>query len=47
MMFRHCFLVISIVCVVQASAAQKHVVFVAGDHEYSGEMTLPVVAQEL
>ena len=34
-------------CAVQACAAQKHVVFVAGDHEYGGEMTLPIVAQEL
>ncbi|MCC6392207.1 MAG: ThuA domain-containing protein [Bryobacterales bacterium] len=29
------------------AAAKPHVVFVCGDHEYSGEFTLPVVAGEL
>jgi type 1 glutamine amidotransferase len=30
-----------------AGAPPKHVVFVLGDHEYSGELTLPLVAAEL
>ena len=30
-----------------AAAPKKHVVFVLGDHEYSGEVTLPLVAAEL
>lgn len=30
-----------------APTAKKHVVFVLGDHEYSGEVTLPLVAAEL
>lgn len=30
-----------------AWAAPKHVVFVLGDHEYSGEATLPLIAAEL
>jgi len=34
-------------CTGNAGAAKKHVVFVAGDHEYGGELTLPIVAQEL
>lgn len=30
-----------------AAAAPRHVVFVLGDHEYSGEITLPLMAREL
>ena len=30
-----------------SAAAKKRVVFVCGDHEYSGEITLPIVAAEL
>jgi type 1 glutamine amidotransferase len=30
-----------------AMAAPKHIVFVLGDHEYSGEQTLPILAREL
>lgn len=29
------------------AAAKPHVVFVTGDHEYSGELTLPLIAAEL
>jgi type 1 glutamine amidotransferase len=34
-------------CSAAAAAAPKHVVFVLGDHEYSGEATLPIIAAEL
>jgi len=30
-----------------AAAAPRHIVFVLGDHEYSGEVTLPLLAREL
>ncbi|MBL8293117.1 MAG: ThuA domain-containing protein [Bryobacterales bacterium] len=30
-----------------AAAAPPHIVFVLGDHEYSGEVTLPLMAREL
>lgn len=30
-----------------AAAPKKHIVFVCGDHEYSGEATLPILASEL
>jgi type 1 glutamine amidotransferase len=30
-----------------SAAAQPHVVFITGDHEYSGEQTLPLLAREL
>lgn len=30
-----------------SAAPKKHVVFVCGDHEYSGEQTLPILAAEL
>src|SRR6185436_11024156 len=29
------------------SSSKPHVVFVTGDHEYSGEETMPLLAQEL
>jgi type 1 glutamine amidotransferase len=34
-------------CAGLARAAAKRVVFVCGDHEYSGEVTLPLLAEEL
>ena len=35
------------VAAVCLAAGKPHVVFVAGDHEYSGEQTLPLLAKEL